>query len=178
MWIIKLLGRNTNYKDCRLHHEEEERVSNDGIIGDLPTIKFTYISSRYSPCIPPLLHRMLSSVLYSLHILVSTRVRTGGVRENIIHSSTRRTLGIPKMCIGTLDFLRVKVGRCNLGFPCTFSKSQRYIETCYLFGFLWSHHILPWRGLKHAVYRRRLRLYQGPDRLRVVSSRVNFQILI
>ena len=42
--------------------------------------------------------------LKSLRLLVSTRIRTGEVRGNKIHSSTLCTLGIPKMCIGTQDY--------------------------------------------------------------------------
>ena len=40
----------------------------------------------------------------SLRALTKTRVRTGGVQGDQIHSSTLRTLGIQKMNKGTLGY--------------------------------------------------------------------------
>ena len=42
-------------------------------------------------------------------------------------------------------------GRCNLGFPYTFSESPGSIEKRYIFGFLITWHALPYLKLKHAV---------------------------
>ena len=106
-----------------------------------------------------------------LRVLTSTRVRTGGVQGNQIHSSTLWILGMGFQKCNFYSILRsskfyskqpsypaflvLKFGRSRNWIKVTFLESPGSIEYCYVFGFLGPHKSLPWVRLKYAVASRR-----------------------